>query len=931
MGRISTGVGLISGIPSAQIIDQLISLDSGPVTSLQKRMATASQQKDAYNGLLSQLGDLKSIGDTLTNPLTFQAASTASSNENVLTATAANGAAVGTFQFQVARLVSAQQAVSKGFADPNQTKIGAGTMTISQGGGELSSEANLSALNGGAGVRRGVFRITDRAGHSAAIDISSAVTLDDVAHKINTSLDIDVQATVGRNGLVLTDRTGQTSGNLIVHDLGDGHAAEDLGIVANVAGNTITGTSVNSIGRATALAQLNDGRGIRTAASGADLRILAGDGSTFDVTLATAKTVGQVLDLINAAGGGKIVADVAPGGGTGIRLTDMTGGGGAITVAALNGSSAAADLGLSGTPTIGTLNGGPLIAALNSTLVSSLNGGAGIPLGQISITDRAGGSATINLAGLTSVQDILDAINNSGAGVKASLNVSGNGIQLVDTTGGSGSLQIADVNSTTAAALGIAGIFDATVTAVNGANLHRQYVTANTLLRDYNGGKGVAPGKFRITSSNGLQTEIDLSSGNFVTVGDLIKTINSRGIGVTASINANGNGILLTDTAGGGTQLKVENTSGTPASDLNLLGTAALGVTTIDGALEKTIAVDVNDTLNSVVTKINNLGFAVTASVINDGSGATPYRLSLTSTSTGRDGRFVFDGGTTGVGTTNLVNAQDAAVFLGGSGSAQPLLITSSTNQLTSVIKGVTVDLHNVSSDPVTLTVSRDGSGVSDQLKKFTDGFNAITKKLTDLTSFNTKTNTPGLLLGESVAQSIETDLYAIYNGVVRNAGRYKLLTDVGVKIGDGARLSFDADKFTSAFATDPDAVKNLFAQATTGLGTFITKQIEKLTDPEHGIIPLQTQNIDTRNKDFQDRIDELNALLQQKKERLTKQFANMETVLANLQSQQAALASIGSLSALSSAGSSSSSSSSSSGSSSGSSGSGSSTSRSGA
>ena len=53
MGRISTGVGLISGINSAQIIDQLIQLDSGPVTQLQQRITTANAQKDAYNGLLS--------------------------------------------------------------------------------------------------------------------------------------------------------------------------------------------------------------------------------------------------------------------------------------------------------------------------------------------------------------------------------------------------------------------------------------------------------------------------------------------------------------------------------------------------------------------------------------------------------------------------------------------------------------------------------------------------------------------------------------------------------------------------------------------------------------------------------------------------------------------------------------------------------------
>src|SRR5438309_272154 len=183
MGRITSSVGLISGINSSQIIDELISLDSKPVTDLQTRIATGTAQKSAYQGLLSQLNTLKGVGDTLVNPLTFQAATAASSDENTLTATAANGAAVGTYQFQVARLVSAQQAVTAGFADPNQTKVGAGTITIGQGGGELNSATNLSALNGGKGVNRGTFRITDRSGHTAAIDISNALALDDVARK----------------------------------------------------------------------------------------------------------------------------------------------------------------------------------------------------------------------------------------------------------------------------------------------------------------------------------------------------------------------------------------------------------------------------------------------------------------------------------------------------------------------------------------------------------------------------------------------------------------------------------------------------------------------------------------------------------------------------------------------------------------------------
>jgi flagellar hook-associated protein 2 len=899
MAQITSSVGLISGINTQSVIDQLISLDSAPKTNLQARIDTGNAQKAAYNSLLTQLDSIKTVGTTLTNPLTFQASTTTSSDENVLTATAGAAAAVGTYQFQVARLVSSQQAVTGGFADPNQSKLTAGTITISEGGGELSAQTALASLNGGNGVSRGVFRITDRGGHSAAIDISSAITLDDVVRQINTSLDVSVKATVTKDGIVLQDLTGQTTGNLIVQDLGDGNAAKDLGIVGNVAANTITGQDINAVGRGTALSQINDGRGIRTASSGDDLQIASSTG-TFTVSLGTAKTLGQVIDAINTAGGGKVKADIAPGA-NGLRLTDT--GGGAITVSDLTDSKAAEDLGLAGTAN-GVMNGTSLIASLNSTLISSLRGGTGIPLGTISLTGRGGATANVDLSGATSVQDILDGINNAGVGIKASLNSSGNGISLSDTTGASGNIVVGEVNSTTAAVLGIKGTFDATVTSVNGANLHHQYVTSNTALTALNGGKGIGTGSFTITGSNGQTATIDTSSGNFITLGDIIKSINARGIGVTASVNANGNGLLLTDTAGGASKLKVVAGNGTTALDLNLLAagtttTTATG-TTIDGAYEKTVTVDANDTLQSVQTKINGLGFAVTANIINDGSDGTPYRLSLSAKNTGRTGRFVFDAGTTGLDTRNLVEAQDAAVFLGGAGSSQPLLVTSSSNSVANVIKGVTVDLHNVSDKPVTLTVARDGSSISSNLKTFTDGFNIVIDTMTKLTSFDSTTNTKGLLLGEQTADSIQNDLYAMFNGVVKNAGRYKIFADIGVSITDGAKLTFDSTKFDSAYATDPDAVKNLFSQVTTGLGTLITNQINRLTDPVNGVIPRETQTIDSRNQDFQSRIDELTSLLDAKRTRLEQQFANMESVLANLQSQQAALGTLGTLGALS-------------------------------
>lgn len=899
MGTITSSIGLVSGINTGQIIDQLMQIESQPVTHLQTRIATNNAQKSALSDLLTQFQTLQQVGQKLELPSTFTAATATSSDQNVLTATASAGATQGTYQFQVANLVSSQQSISTGYTSQTAA-MRAGTITLELGGGNLNSQTALSSLNGGQGASRGLFRVTDRSGKTDVVDTSSAVTLDDVVNKINTSLDISVHASISNDHLVLTD-SSNGSGSLSVQDLAGGSSAQDLGIAGTASGSTLTGSVINYVGTGTAVSSLNDGRGVRQTTGTGDFTVTVSDGTQITVNLGAVQTVGDVINAINTAGGSKLKASLTPGA-KGLTLSDTSGGAGSFSVADINGSHAAEDLGIQQTATGNTISGSPILAGIDSVLVQSLKGGSGIQLGQISITDRANHAATINLSGATSVQDILDTINNTaGIQVKASLNASGNGIQLADSSGGTGNLTIADVSGgTTAASLGIAGSFDTSQQAVDGGNLQLKWVSENSLLSSYNGGKGVTPGSFKITNSTGQTATVDLTSGTFTKLGDVIRAINAKNIGVTASINANGDGLLLTDTAGGANKLTVANVTGTTASDLNIAG-AATGAT-IDGSFEKTIQVTGTDTLATVQQKIQQSGFGVAANIINDGSGASPYRLSITATNTGRAGRVIIDGGTTGLSVRNLVEGQDAAVFVGGSNSSQPLLVTSSNNQLTGVIPGVTVNLLSASTNPVSLSISRDPSSIVTQVQSFTDTFNSIVDKISTLTQFDTATQTPGILLGDATLQQVQTQMYSVFNAAVTGAGTFRTLGDVGVTLGDQAKVQFDSNAFQAAFAQSPDAVKNLFSQATTGLGKLIDQSMTTIVDPVSGLIPQESQTIDSSTQQFQDRITELNQILADKRSRLELQFANMETILAGLQSQQSALASLSTITTTTSA-----------------------------
>src|SRR3954465_384913 len=112
-------------------------------------------------------------------------------------------------------------------------------------------------------------------------------------------------------------------------------------------GTTAADLGIRSYSPATSLADLNDGKGVRTVA-GNDLTITASNGASFGVDLSAAPTdVQGVIAAINAAAGAagvNVVADFTTSG-NGIRLTDNTGGGTAFTIGPTNYSNAVADLG----------------------------------------------------------------------------------------------------------------------------------------------------------------------------------------------------------------------------------------------------------------------------------------------------------------------------------------------------------------------------------------------------------------------------------------------------------------------------------------------------------------------------------------------------------------------------------------------------------
>ena len=86
MSGITAGIGLISGINTADLIDQLMALEARPILSLQGRVAQLDTKTTAWMSVSASLLSLKLSADNFAEPDTFEATKVTSSDQAVLTA-----------------------------------------------------------------------------------------------------------------------------------------------------------------------------------------------------------------------------------------------------------------------------------------------------------------------------------------------------------------------------------------------------------------------------------------------------------------------------------------------------------------------------------------------------------------------------------------------------------------------------------------------------------------------------------------------------------------------------------------------------------------------------------------------------------------------------------------------------------------------------
>lgn len=371
---------------------------------------------------------------------------------------------------------------------------------------------------------------------------------------------------------------------------------------------------------------------------------------------------------------------------------------------------------------------------------------------------------------------------------------------------------------------------------------------------------------------------------------------------------------------------------------------------------DKEIKVYEDDTMNSLMERINNSGARVTISYQEAAD-----KFTFTSKEDGASGKIQITGDVAeklfGVKSTDDVakdgiSGQDAIVAIKYAGSDEEVEVMRGTNSFT--IDGLTInvkgtfgyegdDLIDDPSMAVEIDAQVDADSIVDAVKAMVDEYNAIielvNKELTTkpdrdyapLTSEQKKELSEdeieawekkakeGLLHADSDIRSLSSDLRFIIGG-----GIAQELAEMGISTSstysDNGKLTFDESKFRAALASNPERVQQIFAESSvtntngngtsTGIATALKNVMDKYVNTTgameskgilirkagHESSPMSvTEN--TMYKQLQEiekLITKFQERLETERDRYIKQFTSLETLISQMNSQSGFLSQLG-------------------------------------
>jgi flagellar hook-associated protein 2 len=460
--------GVVSGLNTQGIVDALVAAQKQPLTRLQSKEADLTSQKAAYSQLGAAIDDLVAKVKSFTVTSAGATRQASSADSSVFTATANTAAALSQYQISVDRLATATRAVSA-------TSLGAAVT------GAVDTSLMLSKANLATPVTTGNMTVTvDGVTTQFAVGDPTTTTLQSVMDGLAAALQAQIQAQ-GDTATVAASIVGgkirlSISDNAVAHDIsfGDTGDTSNLATALGLKTQGVTGTQNATVTGTAYLDPVLSSLNLPGSVTAGQISAIV-DGQIVHYTVGdpTKTTMTQLLQGFSAAiqsqlraGGANVGADAAAtvtGSIVGNKV-QLAVSGGALAHSLRFGAAGDASnaLGLLGIANV------TVSSTMNPTLTGATNLGVARTLGALDnaglsgLTSTKTGVLTINGVAINydttsdTLSSIITRINNSSAGVIASLDRTNDQLVLTRKDTGAVAIDIQETSGTLGAALKLA-------------------------------------------------------------------------------------------------------------------------------------------------------------------------------------------------------------------------------------------------------------------------------------------------------------------------------------------------------------------------------------------------------------------------------------------------------------------------------------------
>lgn len=549
------------------------------------------------------------------------------------------------------------------------------------------------------------------------------------------------------------------------------------------------------------------------------------------------------------------------------------------------------------------------------------------------------------------VSSLISKVNSSEAGVKLAYSSATDSFTM--TANSTGSQYGIDLTQNTGNLLSVLfGSEVASGASIGGAALNASTVSGTALTDSYTTtGSSLAMSVNGSSYSFSLDAGTYTTSELQTKLNDYLKsTFGTQSDGTTANISYDAATGAFTTAAGYSlsfTKTGVASTDSTASTNLSV----AMGLAANGASNAVTSATKISDVaglskmsfLGSDGTALDN-STATLADIASVTDGTTTYTTAYDSSTGALKLTGSFTGFDTATDSGKALSAYFGSSYTAGTGAAtgvsagKDLIVSingtqTSRSSNTFTVDGLTVTAKSLSgTEDTVVDTTRDTSSVVSAIKSFVSDYNTLVsnlyskitedytyqdyKPLTDaqkdemsdsaITAWEKKAQT-GLLRNDSSISTFLSSMDSALYTTVDTAGIAAYSIGIETVSTDlSGKLTLDESALTNALATDPDAVAKLFTDSTSGISTMLTKAIDgaaKLSSASPGSLVqiagadgwtanAKTNDIYTELKTINNKLDDLQDKYDDEKERYWTQFNNMETAIANYQSQSSMLTS---------------------------------------